>query len=128
MRRNWAFRNLLTNLFERSGSVRGNKDARTLPELSEALLSVEGEVSGYKLAATLLDRYHNADEDERLAFFQYLNTQLDIDAVRISKLAMAYATTPSPDAFLTLSHASEPRRQECRMSSPRQETGRRSQM
>lgn len=112
MRRNWAFGDLLSSLFERSGTVKGNSDTRSLPELSEALLSTEGEVSGYKLAATLLDRYHSADENERLAFFEYLNAQLDVDAARISELAKTYETDPSAEAFRALSQASEPRRQE----------------
>lgn len=112
MRRNWVFGDLLSNLFDRTGGSRFHDDTRSLPELSEALLSAEGEVSGYKLAATVLARYQVAGDDERLSFFEYLNTHLDLDATRLVELAVAYADDPSPAAYKTLVQVSEPRRQE----------------
>ena len=112
MRRNWAFSDLLTRIFERSGNSIGNEDSRSLEELCKALLSEEGEVSGYKLAATLLARYRAADDETRLAFFHYLNTQLDVDAARISELADAYSHNQTERSFRLLSEACEPGRQE----------------
>lgn len=112
MRRSSVFGDLLAQIFERSGQLWANDDTRSMTELSEALLSAEGEVSGYKLAATLLDRYRTADEDARLEFFLYLNTHLDVNAQRVADLAQVYAKDPSPEAFKALSAAAEPRRQE----------------
>ena len=71
MRRNWVFGDLLSQLFERTGQGWGNDDIRSLIELCEALLSAEGEVPGYKLAATLLDRYRLSDDIEKLDFFHH---------------------------------------------------------
>lgn len=112
MRRSWVFGDLLPGLFERMGAARPHDDARTLPELSEALLSAEGEVSGYKLAATVLVRYQAASDDERLAFFDYLNTHLDLDPRTLAALAQSYAQDPTPAAYQTLTRAAEPPRQE----------------
>ncbi|MEL6641155.1 MAG: malonyl-CoA decarboxylase family protein [Pseudomonadota bacterium] len=112
MRRSWGFGDLLPNLFERMGATKTHDDTRSLPELSEALLSAEGEVSGYKLAATVLVRYQSASDVERLAFFDYLNTHLDLDAEHLAALAHEYAKTPSPEVYQSLTQAAEPRRQE----------------
>ncbi len=112
MRRSSVFGDLLAQIFERSGQLRSHDDTRTLTELSEALLSAEGEVSGYKLAATLLERYRSADDETKLAFFTYLNTHLDVDADQVAALAASYGADPSPAAFKALCNASEPRRQE----------------
>ncbi|MCC1494320.1 malonyl-CoA decarboxylase domain-containing protein [Cognatishimia sp. F0-27] len=112
MRRNRVFGDLLSQLFERTGQFRGQDDRRSLPELCEALLSAEGEVSGYSLAATLLARYAQANDADRLAFFQSLNADFDIDAEQVAALARAYADTPSTETFRALSQAAEPRRQE----------------
>ena len=50
MQRNWFLGDLLGQLFDRPGHVRGKDDARSITDLCEALLSTEGEVSGYRLA------------------------------------------------------------------------------
>ncbi len=112
MKRSWVFGDLVSNLLERTWAARPQDDTRTLPELTEALMSAEGEVSGYKLAATLLARYQAGDDAERLAFFQYLNTHLDLDAAQLATLAEDYASNPTPKAFKKLCAVSEPRRQE----------------
>ncbi len=112
MRRSWVFGELLPTLFERMGAAKPHDDTRTLTDLSEALLSAEGEVSGYKLAATVLARYQAASDEERLAFFEYLNTHLDLDASHLAALARTYAQNPTPASYRTLTQAAEPRRQE----------------
>lgn len=112
MQRNWAFGELLSRLFEKTLAARSQEDPRSLPELSEALLSAEGEVSGYKLAATVLAHYQSASDEQRLAFFDYLNTRLDLDAAQLAALAQTYSEDPSPTVFRRLTRAAEPRRQE----------------
>lgn len=62
MQRNWFFGELLTQLFQRRAPLFGSKDdTRSIIELCDALLSAEGEVSGYRIASTLLKRYQEAD-------------------------------------------------------------------
>ena len=112
MQRNRFLGDLLSQLFDRRSSTRGKDDTRDVYALCQALLSAEGEVSGLRLAATILARYADMNEDEKTAFFQYLNTDLDLDAQAIATLATEYAATPTPEVFGKLSTASEPKRQE----------------
>ncbi|WP_299351541.1 malonyl-CoA decarboxylase [uncultured Shimia sp.] len=112
MQRNWFLGDLLSQLFDRPGQIWGKDDKRSITDLCEALLSAEGEVSGYQLASTVLDRYRAFDDAEKLGFFQYLNEALEFDAGRISELAGQYAEDRSIEAFQRLSKAAEPRRQE----------------
>lgn len=112
MQRNRFLGDLLSQLFDRRSSTRGKDDTRDVYALCQALLSAEGEVSGLRLAATILARYADMNEDEKTAFFQYLNADLDLDAQAIATLATEYAATPTPEVFGKLSTASEPKRQE----------------
>ena len=112
MQRNRFLGDLLSQLFDRRSSTRGKDDTRDVYALCQALLSAEGEVSGLRLAATILARYADMNDDEKTAFFQYLNMDLDLDAQAIAKLATEYAATPTPEVFGKLSTASEPKRQE----------------
>ncbi|MGR3636704.1 MAG: malonyl-CoA decarboxylase [Shimia sp.] len=112
MQRNWFLGDLLSQLFDRRGQMHGKDDARSITELCEALLSAEGEVSGFQLASTVLDRYRALSDDDKVTFFKYLNDALDIDASQVSDLAAQYAKDHNIDAFKALSAAAEPRRQE----------------
>lgn len=112
MQRNRFLGDLLSQLFDRSGVMRGKDDKRDIYELCAALLSAEGEVSGLQIAATVLARYAALDDDGKTGFFHYLNTDLDIDGGKIARLATAYADTPTPAVFNDLCTASEPKRQE----------------
>lgn len=112
MKRNRFLSDLLGHLFDRPNQMRGKQDDRSIVDLCEALLSAEGEVSGYRLAATVLERYSDLDDTGKRAFFDYLNDELEIDADLVATLARKYATDPSVENFSALGQASEPRRQE----------------
>ncbi|MEM9437881.1 MAG: malonyl-CoA decarboxylase family protein [Pseudomonadota bacterium] len=112
MARNRFFGDLLTQVFDRPVWKRSGAETRSLPALGDALLSEEGEVSGTRLAAALLDRYRLANDDEKRAFFVYMNDILEIDAAHVAELAADYAEKPSVSTFKKLSAAAEPRRQE----------------
>ena len=113
MQRNWFLGELLTQLFQRRAPLFGGKDdTRSMIELCDALLSEEGEVSGYRLASTFLKRYQTADDAEKLAFFRYLNSELDVDAEKLVELAQSYGQAKDTNIFKALSRAAEPRRQE----------------
>ena len=68
------FSGLISTIFERryQKALSNEADARTTPQLCEALLSSHGEVSGATLAHTLLDRYAGMSPAEKVAFFQYM--------------------------------------------------------
>ncbi|SFR52231.1 malonyl-CoA decarboxylase [Litoreibacter janthinus] len=112
MQRNRFLGDLLSQLLVRRGSVRGKDDTRDIYELSHALLSAEGEVSGLRLASTIMARYAALDMGERLAFFLFLNTELEINPEDVAQLATAYAAAPTPELFHDLCEAAEPKRQE----------------
>ncbi len=112
MRRNRFLSDILSTLFDRSGTLSKEEDARDIYELCHALLSQEGEVSGQKLAGTVLARYQAMSKAEKVGFFEFLNTEFDIDTKKLADLANRYAAEPSPDMFRQLSHAAESKRQE----------------
>ncbi len=112
MQRNWFLGDLLNQLLDRPDKRRGKDDKRSISELCEALLSAEGEVSGFTLASTILERYHTLNDAEKLDFFVYLNNQLELDANQLSEAARLYASDQSVNLYERLSEVSEPRRQE----------------
>ncbi|MEO9516806.1 MAG: malonyl-CoA decarboxylase [Paracoccaceae bacterium] len=112
VQRNRFLGDLLSTLFDRSGTLRSSNDKRDIYELCRALLSPEGVVSGQTLAATVLERYRSLPEEEKPAFFSFLNDEFDIDVPELTALAAAYADDPSLPAFKALSKSSEPKRQE----------------
>lgn len=112
MQRNRFLGDMLSTLFDRTVNIRGTDDKRDIFDLCDALLSAEGEVSGLKLAATVLERYRALDREEKAAFFTHLNTAYDIDAEEIAQLAADYAKAPTTQGFKALSKAAEPKRQE----------------
>jgi len=59
-------------------------------------------------------------EEEKLAFFYFLNDALDIDASALAICARNYADGPTLDGFAELSRSAEPKRQEllCRLNQP----------
>ena len=112
MQRNRFLGDLLSQLFDRRGLMRGRDDARDIFQLCEALLSAEGEVSGLGLASTVLARYQDLSAEEKLGFFQFLNTELEFDPAEVARLAAEYQTSGAVGDYKAFSHAAEPRRQE----------------
>lgn len=102
---------LLGTLFERrykSGAV----DARSLPELSRALVETRAEGTVGALAHAVLDRYAAADRAERLAWFQFLARDMDLDVTALNAALGAYQDTRDPEIYRRVSALSEPPRQE----------------
>lgn len=112
VQRNRFLTDMLSTLFDRSDRLRGKSDARDIQDLCRALLSTEGVISGQALAATIFDRYRSRSDAEKHAFFTFLNDELDIDAQALATLATTYATNQTQEAFVALSKAAEPTRQE----------------
>jgi malonyl-CoA decarboxylase len=116
---NAFFSDLLSTISERGRSLlrrgeaaEGKEDASALVELCEALLSGRGEASGTAMAREVLDRYHELDEAERLAFFEALARDFGPDRAKLTKAIEAWQTHPGDGNGSLLHFASEPRRQE----------------
>ncbi|MEL6450103.1 MAG: malonyl-CoA decarboxylase family protein [Pseudomonadota bacterium] len=103
---------MLTTLFERTRWQGGASDPRPLSDMCIALLAAEGEVSGMTLAKAILDRYGTLDRTEKLAFFTFLNAELELDAPALRALVDKYIEAPDVATYQAIATASEPRRQE----------------
>jgi malonyl-CoA decarboxylase len=119
MSSNAFFSDLLSSISERGrtllrrvGSSDARPDGAEMIALCEALLSSRGEASGTAMAREVLDRYHNLDDAERLAFFHALTRDFGPDREKLAEAIENWRTQPSDEDASDLHFASEPRRQE----------------
>ncbi|QBF30232.1 malonyl-CoA decarboxylase domain-containing protein [Thalassococcus sp. S3] len=105
---------LLSTVFERRyrKALSEKADDQTTAELCDALLSSQGDVSGVTLARSLLDRYANMTPDEKLGFFEYLATQLEIVPDDVQSTIHAYCAEKNRTTYSAFASACEPKRQE----------------
>ena len=108
------FGDLIATIFERRYRKTSSKevDGRTASDLCESLLSSHGEVSGMTLARNLLDRYANMTAQEKVAFFELVTHDLEIDPKEVISTLQAYQDKPGRDSYQSFAFACEPRRQE----------------
>lgn len=102
---------LLTTLLDRRPFGRKDEDGRHIRKACVRLLSERAEISGLQLAASILNQYHMLKSDDLIAFFEFLNNDLDIDPAQVSALAEEYGRDSSPQTYSALLRASEPARQ-----------------
>src|SRR5450756_1931353 len=118
MSSNAFFTDLLSSISERGRTLlrRGSSDAKhdgaELIALCEAVLSGRGEASGTAMAREVLDRYHNLDDAERLAFFHALTRDFGPDREKLAEAIESWRAQPSDEDASDLHFASESRRQE----------------
>lgn len=106
---------LLSTVFERRyrRPVPGPaKDERPLTELAQALVGSAGETSGLALASDILTRFQEMEDDEKLAFFRFLVSAMDIDPQAVRRSLDDYERSPSKATYRAFSAAAEPLRQE----------------
>ncbi|MCI4665960.1 MAG: malonyl-CoA decarboxylase [Neomegalonema sp.] len=108
---------LLVSILERGARLvdwSGPKveETRPLPDLCAELMGAKGEASGVALAAEILRRYGKLNADERLAFFEMLAEDYDIDAEAVAEATIDYGESRTAAALSQLVAAAEPRRQE----------------
>lgn len=103
---------LLSTLLARRPFSRRIDDSRSMTTLCESLLAEHTEDSGAQLATAALLRYSTLSEEEKTAFFEFLNNDLDVDPQAISEAALAYEAERSPENFRLLAKVAEPRRQD----------------
>ena len=108
------FSELVSTLFERRYQKLLSKEAegRSTKDLARALLGSIGEVSGMAMAHTVLDRYAAMNADEKLAFFEFMTHELEIDPEEVIASLKAYKTNSNKDTYRSFAIASEPKRQE----------------
>ena len=108
------FSELVSTLFERRYQKFLSKEAegRSTTDLARALLGSIGEVSGVAMAHTVLDRYETMNANEKLAFFEFMTHELEIDPEEVIETLKAYKADPNKDSYRSFAIASEPKRQE----------------
>jgi malonyl-CoA decarboxylase len=105
---------LLANIFDRRYSPfeKGKNDNSSIIDLVDKLISTAGESSGIALATQILDRFEESSDEDKLAFFNHLSTNMDIDFDVVQKALESYKAQPSKKTYHDYMQAVEPRRQE----------------
>ncbi len=103
---------LLSTLFDRRYVFMGKQDERPLTELCNALMSSQGDVSGAAIAHEILDGYATSDIQGKLAFFEFLNSEMDIEPEGLEATVSTYKADRTEANYRKLVEAAEPRRQE----------------
>jgi malonyl-CoA decarboxylase len=103
---------ILSTLFQRPAKSKNATALKDLQQLCYRLLSEAGTANSAAIAAEVIEAYGRLPGDSRLAFFQFLDTELAPDRERVLKAAKAYAEKPDPERVLELQRVVEPPRQE----------------
>ncbi len=105
---------LLSTLIDRRLPVLGGgrADGRSTEALCKDLIGNLGEVTGYAVASQILDRYEAMDDTQKLAFFTFLNNEMDIETEAVFAATQAYADDRSVKNFRLLMKVTEAPRQE----------------
>jgi len=105
---------LLSTVFDRRYRLgrTGRQDDRPIEALIGALMSTTGEGSGLTVAHSLLSRYAEMDDTAKLAFFHYLASDMNIDAVKVRDALEAYEADQNKATYRSFMQAVEPPRQE----------------
>ncbi len=104
--------NVLSSVFERSRIFRGQDDTRNIKALCDAIFSEKGEVSGVKLAASVLSKYEVLDSEKKLDFFNHVVEHFDLDPDAMIDAAEAYKEERTPENLLKLTQLAEPKHRE----------------
>jgi malonyl-CoA decarboxylase len=105
---------LLANIFDRRylPFEKDKSDNSSIIALVDKLISTAGESSGIALATQILDRFETLKDEDKLAFFNHLSSNMDIDYDSVKKALEKYKVQPSKKTYYDYMVAVEPRRQE----------------
>jgi len=112
MRQSSYLKDMIAILFERRFTPPGVSSGRPVVALCRLLLSETGDIATIKIAREILGRYARMDAAGKLAFFEFLARDLDLDSGAIVLLATEYGESPTTRGFARLVKAAEPGRQE----------------
>ena len=108
------FSELVSTVFERryQKALLAEADDRDTSALCQALLGSHGEVSGVTLARNILDRYAGMTPEDKIAFFDFMMHDLEIDPDTVIATLEAYKETSDIKTYRAFAAACEPKRQE----------------
>lgn len=104
--------NVLSSVFERGRIFREQDDSRNIKALCDAIFSEKGEVSGVKLAASVLSKYEALDDDKKLDFFNHVVEHFNLDPDAMIEAAETYKQERTSKNLLRLTQLAEPRHRE----------------
>ncbi|QJF50395.1 malonyl-CoA decarboxylase domain-containing protein [Roseobacter ponti] len=105
---------LLSTLFDRRYGRSGVGDVSQGPigDLTAELMGAKGEITGLTVARAILDRYAGFSDDEKLAFFRHLASDMTLDPGRVRAALDTYEAGETKASYAAVMMAAEPRRQE----------------
>lgn len=103
---------LIASIMDRGAIFSSVNDDRSISELCRELLSSRGEVSSRRIGSALLNCYQALGFEARVAFFQFLNEEMDLDIAAIEDSVELYKNDRSGENLAALSTAAEAPRQE----------------
>ncbi len=109
------FADLLSTVFERRhrrGQSAMADDSRSLNQLAEALVGSASETSGLALAEEILARFDGMSDDDKVVFFRFIATAMNIDPEAVRSTLEEYERAPSKVSYRAFAAAAEPKRQE----------------
>ena len=106
------FQDFLGLLVSRQRALFSSSEKASMEELLSKLMGTSGEVSGIVTARQVLDHYVELADDEKLAFFQNLESDFNADEALVNLAYQAYANNACSQTLNKLSLTTEPRRME----------------
>ena len=103
---------ILTNLFQRSSKTHSAAAVKELQQVCYRLLSEAGTANSAAIAEQVVRAYSALNADSRLAFFNFLDSELAPDRERVLRAAKAYSEKQDAQTVLELQRVVEPPRQE----------------
>ena len=100
----WAPASLRKHLF--------GDEAYSMDQLCEMMMASDGEYSSLLLAERILAAYDKLNEEGKLAFFELLTHEYDLDVEALQEAVNDYASTADVKTLRTLTDAAETRRHE----------------
>src|SRR5882672_6921820 len=101
----------LTSFFRRSGTAKTAAALKDLEQLCYRLLSEAGTANSAAIATQVADAYAKLPPECRVAFFEFLDSELAPDTQQVLRAARAYADRQDADAVLELQRVVDPPRQ-----------------
>jgi malonyl-CoA decarboxylase len=102
---------LLSTVFERTYVKNKQLDKRDVHALCLALLDCNSEGTSLHISQSILDKYAGLGDAEKLAFFEFLSTELNFDVESASLALSRYQETPDKKSYQMFVAASLPKRQ-----------------
>lgn len=106
------FQDFLSALVAKQRALFAGSEQASMEELLSKLMGASGEVSGIVTARQVLDHYIALSEEDKLAFFQNLESNFNADETLVNLAYQAYTKNPCSQTLNKLSLTTEPRRLE----------------